>query len=85
MRRPEMPAVYRAFAILLPALLGQGLIYLCITEQIGIAAAMAFLIAIGAIALTAATLARMHEERRLVGHNLPPAYLRVRRQHFPGR
>lgn len=85
MSRIHMPAVYRAFAILLPALLGQGLIYLCIMEEISVVAAVAFIVAIGAIALTAATLARLHEEQRLVGSNLPPAYLRVRAQHATRR
>lgn len=76
-----MPAVYRAFAIVLPVLLGQGLIYLCIMGDISVAAAVSFIVAIGAITFTAGALARMHEEQRLVRHNAPPAYLRVRRAH----
>lgn len=35
-----MPAVYRAFGLLLPVLLGQGLIYLRIMDQVSVAAAV---------------------------------------------
>lgn len=70
MRIPQ--AVYRGFATLLPALLGQGLIYLCISGQLGIIAAVGAIVTIGAVTLAAAALFRSETEARLVRSNAPP-------------
>lgn len=85
MSRIDMPAVYRAFATVLPALLGQGLIYLCIVGDISVATAVLSIVAMGAVVLGVASLARARQEQRLVMKNAPPAYLRQRLRHATGR
>lgn len=71
------PAISRAFATILPALLGQGLIYLCITGRIDMVTAVGAIVAIGAVSLSAAALFKSESQRRLVRQNAPPPmYLR---------
>lgn len=65
-------AAYRCVATILPALLGQGLIYLCIAGKLDITAAVAAILAIGAVTLTAAAVSRSEAEARLVRRNPPP-------------
>ena len=66
------PVVYRAFATILPAFLGLGLIHLCIKGQLDLFSAVAAILAIGAATLTAAALFRSEAEARLVRENAPP-------------
>lgn len=69
----KVPAVvYHGIATALPALLGQGLVYLCIIGEIGAGSAIAAMLAMGASVLAAATYARSVSERSLVASNLPP-------------
>ncbi len=67
------PAIYRGIVSILPPLLGQGLIYLCIMGRIDLLTAVGAIVAIGAVALSAAALARSESERRLVRMNAPPS------------
>ena len=71
MRMPA--AVYRAFATILPALLGQGLIYLCVTDRMNVITALGAILAIATVTLTAAAVSRSESEQRLVRRNAPPA------------
>lgn len=71
----SMSALYRGFAAILPALLGQGLIYLCIMGRISAAAALLAIVFMGALVLGVAAAARAAGERRLVSHRAPPAFL----------
>jgi hypothetical protein len=69
------PSVYRACATLLAALLGQGLIYLCIVDRMHVGTAIALIVALAAVVIAAAALARSAVEARLVRDNAPPEYL----------
>lgn len=66
------PAIYRAFATILPALLGQGLIYLCIVGRIDFVTAFGAILGIGTVALSAAAIFRSETHARLVRLNAPP-------------
>lgn len=73
-----MAAVYRALATILPALLGQGLIYLCIVGRIDLVTAVGAILAIGTVSLSAAAIFRSEAEARLVRHNAAPVMFRRR-------
>ena len=69
------PVVYRAFATILPAFLGLGLIHLCIQGQLELFTAIGAILGIGAATLTAAALFRSGEQERLVRSHAPPPML----------
>lgn len=67
-----MAAVNRTFATILPALLGQGLIYLCVNGQLSVTAAVGAILAIGTVTLATAAIFRSETQARLVRRNAPP-------------
>jgi hypothetical protein len=80
-RRSQLPSAAtfnRAVAIVLPALLGQGLIYLCIMDRIDIVTAVGAILFIGVTALTAASMCQSESNLRLVRRNAPPPMHRGR-------
>jgi hypothetical protein len=70
------PGVYRAFAAILPALLAQGLIYLCVVDRIAVGTAVLCVAALAAVVVATAALARSAAEERLVREHAPPEHLR---------
>lgn len=74
----SMTPIYRAFATILPAFLGQGLIYLCIAGKFDLFTAVGAILAIGTVSLSAAAIFRSDAEARLVRHNAAPVVFRRR-------
>lgn len=72
------PRVYRAFAAILPALLAQGLIYLCAVDRIAVGVAIVSVAALAALVVATAALARSAAEERLVREHAAPEHLHRR-------
>ena len=73
MRTESTAAIARVCATILPTLLGQGLIYLCISGKLSLAEALAALATLAAVLVVAVGMTRYVEERRLVETNRGPA------------